>query len=289
MEIIQEIYNLPKFYQKNLIINLAIFCANKIIASFVNNLFETFHKFLNSGARINFVIDYGEVNNGLVGTDHKINEVIFSSSHCMFSHLIEKINYDLPSIIVSNTIYENLSKKIKENFFVSDIILTELKKNGSSKREIIHRQYIDFSSKKLYEKKNIENFKKNDVYIFMKQSQINSEAILFYENLKQNKDAFDDFIINDTEHKFNTNFINNSILNSINAVYLDILNKEFTTALKKIKKILKWITTYNENFEYNISQNIKNLEKYLESYESNLKKKGLFYTIDMSGSNIFAE
>lgn len=281
---IKEIYNLPDFFKKELLINLALLCANKIIASLINNLFETFSKFLESGANLNFVIDYGEVYNGLVGSEQKVDEVLISKRLSHFSHLCEKLNYGLPSIVVSNEVYENFSKTIKENFYVSDIVLTEFKKNGSSKREIIHRQYLDFSQIKYYEDNSLEKLKKKDLDVFIKRNKINEETISFYGNVKENKDNFSDFVIKDTEVKINTNFINNNILNAINRIYLDILNKEYKIAHQKIKRVLKNITNYNDVFEFNISQNLKSLEKHLQDYIS--KNKILFYTIIHSYSEI---
>jgi hypothetical protein len=280
IEKIRADYDLPTFFAKDLIIQLAFLTANKIISSLLNNLFETLNLFLQSGATLNFVIDYGEIKNGLSGSVYKLDEILLGKNLTFFENISKKIHYSLPSIVISHEIYESLSNRLRENFFISDIVLKKIKNNGSFVREIIYRQYFDFSFRKFLEENINELQKKKDIVIFLKKQKINEEASSFYKTLSDTSDRFEDYILKDTEYKLNTNFINNNIINAINGIFFDVLNKHLTQAQKKLRSILKNIREYNEIFEYNISYTLKNLDEKIKNYLNS--KKGVFYTIDLT-------
>ncbi len=185
----------------------------------------------------------------------------------------------MPSIVISHAVYESLSNRLRENFFISDIILKKIKSNGSLVREIIYRQYIDFSSKKYFEQ-NSKDFKKKDLNVFLKKQKIHEEASAFLNTLYENKDDFEEFLISDTEYKLNTNFINNHIINAINGIFFDVLNKQISNGQNKLNNILKNIKNHNEIFEYNISYTLKKLDEKLTKFITT--KKMIFYTLDLT-------
>jgi len=285
IEKIREDYELPQFFEKDFIIKLAILTANKIIASLINNLFETFSLFLDSGATLNLIIDYGEIHNGIIGSTYKLDEIFIGKNFSYFQDLSSKLNYNLPSIIISNNIYEVLSQRLKDNFYISDIVLKKIKDNGSHIRDLVFRQYIDFSEKKYLEENLTEKSKKKDVNLFLKKQKINEESINFFKILKETSVDFEEYFIKDTEIKINTNFINNNIINAINGIFLDVLNKNFLESQKKIKHVLKNINVYNEIFEYNISHVLKELEIKLRKYIDSKNNDEVFFTVDVSRKN----
>ena len=96
------------------------------------------------------MINSGQLINGLHGSDFKLDEIFLSKKLDFYEILSKKIKYELPSLLISNDVYSDLSEKLQENFYPSEII-RKSENNGHDKYELLYRQYIDFSQIKYLE------------------------------------------------------------------------------------------------------------------------------------------
>jgi hypothetical protein len=114
-------------YSRENIHNVGFLCAVEILYQFNKKLPKTMRILKENEVRINFILNYGEVLNGYVGQDQKINEV-FTGSALMESaktlQSLSKIYYE-PSIFLQNNFYLNSHVSLAELSFPCDIAKVE--------------------------------------------------------------------------------------------------------------------------------------------------------------------
>jgi hypothetical protein len=114
-------------YSRENIHSMGFLCAVQILYQFYKKLPKTMRILKENEVRINFILNYGEVLNGYVGQDQKIDEVFTGSALMESAKTLQSLSkiYFEPSIFLQNNFYLNSHESLAELCFPCDIAKVE--------------------------------------------------------------------------------------------------------------------------------------------------------------------
>jgi hypothetical protein len=129
-------------YSKENIHNVGFLCAVQILYHFYKKLPKTMRILKENEVRLNFILNYGEVLNGYVGQDQKIDEVFTGPALMESAKTLQSLSkiYFVPSIFLQNNFYLNSHDKLAELSFPCDIAKVE-RENANEPSQELNRIY----------------------------------------------------------------------------------------------------------------------------------------------------
>ena len=240
-------------FSKENIHNVALLCALKILHVFMKKIPRTIQILRSHNVGINFLLSYGEVVQGYVGDNLKIDEVYISPLITESEKIIEKMSniYEEPSIFLHSSFNSNLLPKLGPLTFPCDLVKIE-SRDSKYKIELFNKVHCNFSPSSK------EEHRLSDLKLKLVKDHILEERKLKLTNLSAYNGRIEDLILSDKIIEF---FYNKNISRFINAefrTFFDFLqgNKlnECIVALRKIRKSEKFAQFKDEIFKKHLKQ-----------------------------------
>jgi hypothetical protein len=185
-------------YSKENITNVSLLCAVKILYQFYKKLPKTMEILKNHGVRLNFLLNYGELCNGYVGQDQKIDEV-FTGPHMLESEkTLDGLSgiYYQPSIFLHNNFYLNVHEKLENACFPCDIVKA-FSDEGTDPAPSLHRIFKLHYNNYMPQDRDISH----DLTVDLNKEQIVRERKYMMQSFFQHEGCLEDFLVQDNIFK----------------------------------------------------------------------------------------
>lgn len=224
-------------YSKENITNVSLLCAVNILFKFYKKLPKTMEILKTHGVRLNFLLNYGELCNGYVGQDQKIDEVFTGPLIIESEKTLEGLCriYDQPSIFLHNNFYLNVNEKLENVCFPCDIVKAYsnwASNPAPSLQRIFKLHYNNYMP--------LDQDVSHDLNIDMKKDQIAKEKIFMMQSFLKHEACLEDYLTQDNTFKSQVLFdLPIKVIDNIRSFFEYFLYSKWSECIVSLRKIKK--------------------------------------------------